>query len=83
MAPCSPAVGCYQGYVVVVNGTVIGSFLGLEDAERAYRAARGELAASAPGYAEVTLDCSHGQGAPVNGGCAAPDAASIAGRGFQ
>jgi hypothetical protein len=59
-------------FVVVVGGQVVGEFLGQEDAERAYNVARG-LSAPAPAppasFGAVTLDCSRGQGAPVNGGC--------------
>lgn len=61
----------YGQWVAVVNGVVVGYFLSQAEAERAYRAARGEVEPSpATGdYPAVTLDCGQGQGAPVNGGC--------------
>lgn len=54
--------------MVVIGGAVVGVFLSQEEAERAYNAIRG-IAAPAPSSPGVTLDCSQGQGAPVNGGC--------------
>lgn len=53
----------------MVGGAVVGVFLSKEEAERAYNAIRGGGGAAAPGAPAVTLDCSQGQGAPVNGGC--------------
>lgn len=72
VAGCSAAVGCLDGWVAVVDGVVYGPFASKEDAEYAYNAIKGLPVApggSAPSFGEVTLDCSHGQGAPVNGGC--------------
>jgi hypothetical protein len=69
-----------DGWIAVVGcGDPIGPFLSQSDAERAYNANAGPPPAAsggatgpippAAGYPEVTLDCSRGQGAPVNGGC--------------
>lgn len=72
VAGCSPAVGCSDGWVAVVDGQVYGPFASQSDAEYAYNAIKGGPAAPggpAPAFGAVTLDCSRGQGAPVNGGC--------------